>query len=98
MYHSEDQIADAEARYNEVASGGIPQDIKVINVAEDSLNAVKMLVLAGFAKSSSQARQLIDGKGVKVNNELVTDYYAEYDINSSPVLQKGKNNFVKFSK
>ena len=96
MYQGEDKIKEAETRYNEVASGAIPDNVPCVKSSEPTLTAVKMLIEAGFAKSTSQARQLIDGKGVKINNELVTDYYQEYDISSEPVLIKGKNHFVKF--
>ena len=96
MYQGEDKIFDAENRYNQIASGAIPTSVKTIKASGARLTVVKMLVEAGFAKSSSQARQLIDGKGVKVDNVLVTDYYQEYDISCEPVLSKGKNNFAKF--
>lgn len=98
MYHGAEFIKDAEKRYNEIANGAIPESVDTIKVEEDKLTIIDMLVKAGFAKSNSQARQLIDGKGVKVDNEVVADYYVEFDISKGPVLSKGKNHFMKFIK
>ena len=69
-----------------------------IEVEEDSLTVIQMLVKAGFASSSSQARQLISGKGVKVNNEVITEFFASYETDKQPVVSKGKNNFARFIK
>lgn len=98
MYHGEDKVEDALKRYLEVASGAIPTNVKDIEVEEDELTVIQMLVKAGFAASSSQARQLISGKGVKVNNEVVTEFFATFNVNENPVISKGKNNFARFIK
>ena len=96
LYHGEGAIEAAEQRYNEVAKGGIPQNVKEIVVEEKTLGIIDMLVRAGFAGSNSQARQLVLGKGVKVNNEVVSDFRAVFEIEKEPVVSKGKNNFAKF--
>ena len=96
MYHGEGAIEAAEQRYNEVAKGDIPQNVKEIVVEEKTLGIIDMLVRAGFAGSNSQARQLVLGKGVKVNNEVVSDFRAVFEIEKEPVVSKGKNNFAKF--
>lgn len=98
MYHGEDKVEDALKRYLEVASGAIPTNVKDIEVEEDELTVIQMLVKAGFATSSSQARQLISGKGVKVNNEVVTEFFATFNVSKNPVISKGKNNFARFIK
>jgi tyrosyl-tRNA synthetase len=97
MYHGEKFVADAEKRYSEVASGSLPTDVKIIKVEDKELTAIKMLMLASFASSTSQARMLIKGNGVKVNNELVNDFNKTFNIAEEPVISKGKSNFAKFT-
>ena len=96
MYHGDQAIEKAEKRYLEVASGKLPQSIKEIIVSEKQLTIIEMLIKSGFVNSTSQARQLIKNNGVKVENVVINDIYAKFDITKSPILSKGKNNFVKF--
>jgi len=98
MYHGVDSVEEAKKRYLEVASGAIPTNVKDIEVEDEELTVIQMLVKAGFASSSSQARQLISGKGVKVNNEVVTEFFASFKTSKQPVISKGKNNFARFIK
>ena len=96
LYHGDDAIAPAEQKYLQIASGALPQDVKELVVEEKSLTIIEMLMKSGFVKSTSQARQLIQNNGVKVDNSVVNDIKATFDIIKEPVLSKGKNNFVKF--
>ncbi len=54
---------------------------------------VTVLVEAGFCKSKSEARAQIDGKGVRINDEMVSGY--DVVTKSGDVVQKGKRFFVK---
>jgi tyrosyl-tRNA synthetase len=54
------------------------------------------MVEAGLAKSKSEAGRLIDGGGVKVDDEKVDDKEAEVAVSEKETLiQKGKRGFVK---
>ena len=96
MYHGDDAIVPAEQKYLQIASGNLPENILEIVVEEKQLTIIELLMKSGFVKSTSQARQLINNNGVKVDNNLVTDIKSTFDISKNPVLSKGKNNFVKF--
>ena len=80
----------------QIASGALPQQINEIVVEETNLSIIEMLMKSGFTKSTSQARQLIQNNGVKVDNIVISDIKATFDIANNPILSKGKNNFVKF--
>ena len=59
---------------------------------------VDVLVLAGAAKSKGEARRLIEGGGVKVGDDKVTDIAATVSAFTSErefVLHKGKKYHVK---
>jgi len=96
MYCGKDMVENAEIRYNEVANGSLPTEIKEIKCEETELTIIEMLIKSQFAKSSSQARQLVLGKGVKVNGEVVSDFFVKFKTSENPIISKGKNNFAKF--
>ncbi|MBQ9792583.1 MAG: tyrosine--tRNA ligase [Clostridia bacterium] len=96
MYHGDKAIEQAEQKYLQIASGALPQQINELVVEETNLTIIEMLMKSGFVKSTSQARQLIQNNGVKVDNIVITDIKATFDIANNPILSKGKNNFVKF--
>ena len=96
MYHGDKAIAEAEQKYLQIAKGAIPTQVKELVVEENKLSIIEMLMKSGFVKSTSQARQLIQNNGVKVDNIVINDVKATFDISNNPILSKGKNNFVKF--
>lgn len=95
-YHGREASQKAKERYIEVSKGKIPNAINQIIVAETQLNVVEMLQKAGFVKSSSEARKLIQNRGVSINNQVVIDFNEVFDISMQPVLKKGKSSFAKF--
>jgi tyrosyl-tRNA synthetase len=104
-FHGADTVQAAEERYDNVAKGGVPDQMKEIAVPtleareEDGLFwIVKLAVLAGFAASNGEARRLIQNRGLKLNSEAVTDDKLHVDLKQPIVLQKGKNDFVRLSR
>ncbi len=99
MYHGEEFIAQAEEKYKTVAKGGIPENIEEYEaskeIEEDEVQVCELLVKVGFAKSKGEARRMIQGKGVKIDGELVDDIGAKAKLNKEFVLQFGKNKFKK---
>jgi tyrosyl-tRNA synthetase len=104
-FHGADTVQAAEERYDNVAKGGVPDQMKEIAVPtleareEDGLFwIVKLAVLAGFAASNGEARRLIQNRGLKLNSEAVTDDKLHVNLEQAIVLQKGKNDFVRVSR
>ena len=98
IYHGNAPIGDAEARFDYVAKGGIPDDVPEVQIdqAELSDGAVwicKLATLSGLTASNGEARRLIQNRGLKLGGEAVTDANAQVTL--PVVLQKGKNTFVK---
>jgi len=56
-------------------------------------NVINVLVSTGLAKSNSDARRLIDQRGVKVDNQTITDF--EFIVSSKSILSVGSRKFVK---
>jgi tyrosyl-tRNA synthetase len=68
-----------------------PEEIEEKAVTNN--NIVEALVETGLASSKSEARRLIEQKGVKVNDQVVESL--DFEVKSGDVIQKGKRFFVK---
>jgi tyrosyl-tRNA synthetase len=102
-YHGADAVPNAEARFDSVAKGGIPDQMPEVAVSSDefqsgSVGVLKLAVLAGFATSNGEARRLIQNRGLKLNGEAITDDKLTLTLETPVVLQKGKNDFVRLSR
>jgi tyrosyl-tRNA synthetase len=61
-----------------------------------SMNILDLLVKIGLAPSRSDARRLVEQKGIKINGVVVDDLKKEIEILSEgTMVQKGKIHFVK---
>lgn len=94
LYHGEDAVTAAEQRYADVAKGAVPKSIPVVTFPlGQSVSLIDVLKQAGFAASNSEARRLIEGKGIQLNGEVVTDIHCL--IRESSTLRRGKNRFLR---
>ena len=50
---------------------------------------------AGFAKSSSDARRLVQQGGVRLDGDRITDPALEVALKGDTILQVGKRRFAK---
>ncbi len=108
-FHSKEEADSAyEGFKKHVVKKQIPDDIEEIRVVCDSdkMWLPKVMLAAGMTKSTSEGRRLIQGGGVRVDGERITDVKAELEISifsesasSEPVepilIQVGKRNFKK---
>jgi tyrosyl-tRNA synthetase len=69
----------------------VPDDMQ--NVKMSSNIIVDFLVKGNLAKSKSDARRLIQHKGVRVNGEIIETF--DKIIKKGDIIQKGKRHFVK---
>jgi tyrosyl-tRNA synthetase len=94
LYHGEEAVTAAEQRYSDVAKGAVPESIPNITFpVGQTVPLIDLLKQAGFAASNSEARRLIEGKGIQLNGEVVTDIYCVISENST--LRRGKNRFLQ---
>jgi len=80
---------------NVVSNKGIPQDILEHKI-ESGKNILDLLVELKFVQSKGEAKRLIQGGGVKIDGEKISDM--NYTIQNEGILQSGKRNFVKLVK
>ena len=95
-YHSDEETKKAQDEFvNVVQNKGIPEDIESFKMTEDK-NILDLLLELGFVASKGEAKRLIAGGGVKLDNEKVTDIALMVSVPKEPVvLQSGKRKFMR---
>ena len=97
MYHGEDAAKAARQHFEQtVIKGGVPADIEKLPVEGDTASIVDLMRQAGFAKSNGEARRLVQQNAVSIDDEKVTDPFAEIDLSAAPfVLKVGKRRYAQ---
>ncbi len=97
LVHGEAEAKKAEAMAIGAFGGGGEMPTKELTLTGETL-IVDLLVLAAMASSKSEARRLIEGGGVKINESKVDSVGAkilDFTANNEFVLHKGKKAHVK---
>lgn len=76
----------------------VPEEMEVYKVGAEQLSVIEIMANSGLAPSRSEARRLIDQKGVKVDGETVVDPNMILTIKDDQVVQVGKRRFVRLQK
>lgn len=95
MYHSKEDAIRAYERYKQVANGGVPTNMEEVKIGKDKATLIECIMASGLCKSTSEARRLIQGNGVKVNGAVCSNFNEELDLTQETIVQKGKNKFFK---
>ena len=97
-YHGKEGADKAQADFiNVVSNKGIPDDIQEVKV-EQGKNILDILTELNFTTSRGEAKRLIQGGGVKIDGEKITDMAYTVSFDNSIVLQAGKRKFAKLVK
>ena len=95
MYNPTTDFNSIKERYLKIANGGIPTDINEVIIGESKINICDLLLKIGFSSSKSEAKRMIQGKGVKVDSKVIEDINEIIEIEKEKVIQFGKNKFLK---
>ena len=104
IYHPDvesDAVDAAEARYDDVAKGGIPDDVPEFAVPADefgddgTVGVLRVATLAGLTQSNGEARRLIQNRGLRLDGEQLEDPRTMLRLDAPRVLQRGKDTFVR---
>lgn len=103
IYHNQEEANLAEQRFDTIhKSKDIPDDIPEFNAdltvnEQGQVYLAKLIVDAKLANSAGEARRLIDGGGVKINQEPLSP--KSYNVNpedlKDAIIQVGKRKFIK---
>ncbi len=104
MYHPQGSGKQARDEFERVFSQKeLPDDIpempsaklKEMGLDTSAVGIVSLMAKAGLAKSNSDARNLIDGGGVYLNGERVTDTTHTFSLTTETIVKVGKRRFLK---
>ncbi len=94
MYHGDEEAKSAEAEFSNVFSKhGVPDDMPEVK-AKKGESLIDVLVRAKVVTSKSEARRLIEQKGVHMNDKVVDSVEAKAE---EGIVKVGKRKFVKIS-
>ncbi|MCM1004487.1 MAG: tyrosine--tRNA ligase [Candidatus Gastranaerophilales bacterium] len=94
-YHGKEGADKAQEDFiNVVSNKGIPDDIESVKIEADT-NILDLLVNLNFVQSKGEAKRLIQGGGVKLDGEKLSDMTFMVTPSMDKVLQAGKRKFAK---
>ncbi len=95
MYHNKKEADKAQEDFIKVfQKHDTPKDIPTIRISKPT-KIIDVLVKNKLATSGSDARRLIDQKGIKLGNKIITDTSLVVKPKTDLILQVGKRRFVK---
>ncbi len=97
MYHGVEAAAKAEQHFISVfQKGAMPEEIPAVQwEGNTEISLIDLLVELKLLSSKSEARRMIENRGVKINGVKATDTKLEVTISNGLILQVGKRKFVE---
>ena len=103
LVHGEEEAIKARNAARAIFTSGDSADMPTVEIGEADLkdgaiDIQAILVKAGMATSRSDARRSVEGGGVTVDGEKVTDLFLSFaptDLKDGKVVKKGKKTFKK---
>jgi len=97
MYHGVEAAEKAEQHFISVfQKGTMPEEIPAVQwEGNTEISLIDLLVELKLLSSKSEARRMIENRGVKINGVKATDTKLEVTISNGLILQVGKRKFVE---
>jgi tyrosyl-tRNA synthetase len=98
MYHDRQSAIDARAEFGRVfSSRGVPDEIPEFSVTSlgDKIWVVRLLTETKSVASGGEARRLIKGGGLYVDNERISDCTLEITLRPGMIVKAGKRRFFR---
>ena len=100
LVHGEEEANKAlEGARSLFGGSGSTENMPTVKVEalDGKLGILDLLMAAKLAPSKREARNLVAGKGIAVNDVTIEDANAQIDLSSEVILRKGKKIFVKIT-
>ena len=98
LVHGEEKALEAQRQARAAFGGGSAEDMPAVTIPCDTALVADALVLCGQAKSKGEAKRLIEGGGVMIDDAKITDPFSTLDFvreKGAFVLHKGKKIHIK---
>lgn len=97
-FHSQAAAQAAEDEFNRIfVDKGMPDQIEEFKTTAQSIGLVQLMTLAGMTPSNGEATRLIQGGGVQIDQQKISDTKLKLDLKAGQelVVKAGKKKFVK---
>jgi tyrosyl-tRNA synthetase len=97
-FHSQSAAQAAEDEFNRIfVDKGMPDQIEEFKTTAQSIGLVQLMTLAGMTPSNGEATRLIQGGGVQIDQQKISDTKLKLDLKAGQelVIKAGKKKFVK---
>ena len=96
MYHGEKAAMEAAENFDKIfRRHETPVEMPIFETSQKTYPVLDLLFDSGLAESKSDAKRVVEGNGVEINKEKITDWKQEIAIKDGTVIQFGKRKFVK---
>ncbi|TCN22267.1 tyrosine--tRNA ligase [Mesobacillus foraminis] len=97
IYHGTEAAEKAEQHFITVfQQGSMPEEIPAIEWKGETVTSViNLLVDLQLLKSKSEARRMIENRGIKINGNKVEDSQFQINVTDGLIIQVGKRKFAK---
>lgn len=99
LVHGEEKAKEAERQAKAAFGAGNAEDMPVAEIDRNVVQIAEILVAARQAKSKGEAKRLIEGGGVAIDDEKITGAFAELPASAREkgefILHKGKKVHLK---
>lgn len=76
----------------------IPDDVETFYLEEAELSIIDAVFAAQMVPSKKEAKKMIEGGGIYIDNERVTDIHQKADFSQKKLIKVGKRKFMYFEK
>lgn len=101
MYYDQEKAKEARREWERVFSERkLPSDMPEFSISSlgERIWVVKLLTETGMAKTGGEARRLIKGGGLYLDNERIADETTELDLSEGMIFKVGKRRFFRIGK
>lgn len=96
MYHGEEASMEAAENFDKIfRRHETPADIEIFETNKITYPVLDLLFDAKLAESKNDAKRVVEGGGVEIDNEKVTDWKKEVELKDDMIIKFGKRKFVK---
>jgi tyrosyl-tRNA synthetase len=98
QYHGRSAAEEAAAEFDRVfAEKGTPSEMIQLPV-EPRTTVIQAICLAGFARSTSEARRYVTGAGVTLDGKKIVSFDADVSEKDGAILKVGKRRFARIKR
>ncbi|MBI3337391.1 MAG: tyrosine--tRNA ligase [Candidatus Staskawiczbacteria bacterium] len=96
IYYGEKEAQKAEKEFNAVfRDKEKPTDIPVFSTNREVYPILDLLYDSGLAESKNDAKRVIQGGGLKIAGDTITDWRKEIKIKHNMIIKFGKHKFIE---